>query len=105
MTPAKTDVQKVELYNEKPKMDIKESIKPQMVAEAPKIEITSAPATATSSAVSLLGKVSTGIGSGEKPKFSVEAPRIIQQSTEKSNIIVMSENQNVAKDNDYLKMI
>ena len=56
-------------------MNIKESIKPKMVAEAPKI--TTAPATATSSAVSLLGKASAGNGSGEKPKYTVEAPRII----------------------------
>jgi hypothetical protein len=56
-------------------MNIKESIKPKMVTEAPKI--TTAPATATSSAVSLLGKGSAGNGSGEKPRYTVEAPRII----------------------------
>ena len=75
MSAAKPDVRKVELYDEKPKMNIQESIKPKMVAEAPKI--TSAADTATSSAVSLLGKGSTGKGSAEKPKYTVEAPRII----------------------------
>jgi len=75
VTAAKTDVRTVELYDEKPKMTLRESVKPKMVAEAPKI--TSAPDTATSSAVSLLGKGSTGKGSAEKPKYTVEPPRII----------------------------
>ena len=89
--------------DQKAKMTIQESIKPKMRVEAPKI--ISAPDTATSSTVSLLGKGSMTKLSAEKPKQVIEAPRIIQQMTERPRIVQLTENQIAAKDNDYLKMM